>query len=129
MACIDQTDATNLLAAILNASAYSTVASTNLRLGVTAPNAVTNMTELSSSGYTPGGQAITWNTVLAAATSNSGAVSWTNGSGGSWSLVGLEVWDTTPARHLYGTWTGQPVNVSAGNTFQVAAAGIAVALS
>jgi len=129
MPCIDQTDATALLAAILNATPYTTVASTNLRLGVTAPTATANMTELSSSGYTPGGQVITWNTVLAAATSNSGAVSWTNGSGGSWSLVGLEVWDTTPARHLYGTWTGQPVNVSAGNTFQVASAGISVALS
>jgi hypothetical protein len=44
--------------------------------------------------------------------------------------VGLEIWDTagTPLRHLFGTWTGQPVNVNNGNTFQVAATGITVSL-
>jgi hypothetical protein len=128
MAMFDQTDATNVLAAILNAVAYPTVTTTYLRLGTSTPSAAVNMTELSSSGYTPGGQVIAWNGVLAATTSNSSALSWTNSSGGSWSLVGLEVWDTTPARHLWGTWTGQPVNVGANNTFQVAAAGITVSL-
>lgn len=130
MAMFDQTDATNLLKAILNNTAYTTVAATNLRLGTNAPTATSNMSELAGgTGYTTGGSSITWNTTSAAATSNSNTVSWTN-SGTSWSLVGLEIWDTagTPLRHLWGTWTGQPVTVGNGNTFQVAAAGISVSL-
>jgi len=130
MAMFDQTDATNLLAAILNNTSYTTVAATHIRLGTNAPTAGANMTELGGgSGYTTGGASISWNTVSAAATSNSGTVSWTN-SGSGWTLVGLEIWDTagTPLRHLFGTWTGQPVSVATGNTFQVAAAGIAVSL-
>ena len=130
MAMFDQTDATNILAAILNDTAYTTVVATHLRLGTNAPTATSNMTELGGgSGYTTGGSSISWNAASAAATSNSGAVSWTN-SGSSWSLVGLEIWDTagSPLRHLWGTWTGQPVSVANGNTFQVAIAGIAVSL-
>lgn len=130
MAMFDQTDATNILAAILTNTAYTTVTATKIRLGTTAPTATSNMTELSGgTGYTTGGSAITWNVVSAAATSNSGTVSWTN-SGSAWSLVGLEIWDTagSPLRHLWGTWIGQPVNVATGNTFQIAAAGITVSL-
>ena len=46
-------------------------------------------------------------------------------------LVGLEIWDTagTPLRHLFGSWTGQPISVPTGDTFAVAAAGIAVQLA
>jgi hypothetical protein len=130
MAMFDQTDATSILAAILNNTAYTTVAATKIRLGITAPTATSNMTELTGgSGYTTGGSAISWNAASAAATSNSSTVSWTN-SGSAWSLVGLEIWDTagTPLRHLWGVWNGQPVNVATGNTFQVAGAGIAVSL-
>jgi hypothetical protein len=131
MAMFDQTDATNVLKAILTNNAYTTVAATHIRLGTNAPTATANMTELGGgTGYTTGGSAISWSAVSAAATSNSGSVSWTNGSGGAWSLVGLEIWDTagSPLRHLWGTWTGQPVSVANGNTFQVAAAGVAVSL-
>jgi hypothetical protein len=130
MAMFDQTDATNLLKAILNNTAYTTVAATKIRLGTNAPTATSNMTELGGgTGYTTGGSSISWNAVAAAASSNSGTVSWTN-SGSSWSLVGLEIWDTagTPLRHLWGTWTGQPVTVANGNTFQVSPAGVAVSL-
>lgn len=130
MAMFDQTDATNLLAAILNNTAYTTVAATKIRLGTNAPTATAAMTELGGgTGYTTGGSSITWNAVSAAATSNSNTISWTN-SGSAWSLVGLEIWDTagTPLRHLWGTWTNQPVSVANGNTFQIAPAGIAVSL-
>jgi hypothetical protein len=129
MAMFDQTDATNLLAAILTNTAYATVAATKIRLGTTAPTATANMTELGGgTGYTTGGSSITWNAVSAAATSNSNTISWTN-SGSAWSLVGLEIWDTAgPTRHLFGTWTSQPINVATGNTFQVAPAGITVSL-
>lgn len=130
MAMFDQTDATNILKVILNNTAYTTVAATKIRLGTNAPTATANMTELTGTGYTAGGSSISWNTASAAATSNSGSVSWTNSSGGTWSIVGLEIWDTagTPLRHLWGTWTGQPVSIANGNTFQVAAAGISVSL-
>lgn len=130
MAMFDQTDAGNVLAAILNDVAYVTVTATHIRLGTNAPTATSPMSELSGSGYTTGGASISWNAVSAAATSNSGSVSWTN-SGSSWSLVGLEIWDTagTPLRHLFGTWTGQPVTVANGNTFQIGAAGVSVSLA
>ena len=129
MAMFDQTDATNILAAILNNSAYATVAATNIRLGTNTPTATVNMSELGGgSGYTTGGSSITWNAVSAAATSNSNTITWTN-SGASWSLVGLEIWDLAgPNRHLWGTWTGQPVTVAGGNTFQVAPAAVQVSL-
>jgi hypothetical protein len=130
MAMFDQTDATNILAAILNDTAYVTVVTTHVRLGTNTPTATANMAELGGgTGYTTGGSTIAWNAAAAAATSNSGSVSWTN-SGTAWSLVGVEIWDTagTPLRHLWGTWTQQPVNVANGNTFQIAAAGISVSL-
>ena len=130
MAMFDQTDATNVLAAILNNVAYTTVTATHVRLGTNAPTATGAMSELAGgTGYTTGGSSITWNAVSAAATSNSNTVSWTN-SGSSWSLVGVEIWDTagTPLRHLFGTWVGQPIAVANGNTFQIAAAGITVSL-
>jgi len=130
MAMFDQTDATNILAAILTNTAYTTVTATKIRLGTNAPTATSNMTELGGgTGYTTGGSSITWNAVSGASTSNSNTVSWVNG-GTTWSLVGLEIWDTagSPLRHLWGTWSGQPVSVANGNTFQIAVAGISVSL-
>ena len=130
MAMFDQTDAGNLLAAILTNTAYTTVTATKIRLGTNTPTATSAMTELGGgTGYTTGGSSITWNAVSAAATSNSNTISWTN-SGSTWTLVGLEIWDTagSPLRHLWGTWTSQPISVANGNTFQIAPAGIAVSL-
>jgi hypothetical protein len=131
VAMFDQSDAGNILAVILNDTAYVTVTATHLRLGTTIPTATSDMTELSGgSGYTTGGSVITWNAVSAAATSNSGTVSWTN-TGSGWSIAGLEIWDTagTPLRHLFGSWTGQPISVATGDTFQVSPAAIAVSLA
>src|ERR1700753_2883195 len=78
-----------------------------VRLTTTAPTATSAGTELTGTGYTAGGTA----TVFASAssgsatgpTSGSGAISWTNGSGSSWSIVGLEIWDQagTPIRWWY----------------------------
>ena len=130
MAAIDQTDADNIINAQLRNVAYTTVTATKIRLGTSAPTATVDMTELSGSGYTTGGSSIAWNAASAGATSNSGSVSWTNG-GSTWSIVGLEIWDTagSPLRHLYGTWTGQPISVAGSNTFSVAAAGVAYSLT
>ena len=124
----DQTIATDVLALILTNTSLSAVASTNILLGTNAPTATSNMSQLSGSGYTTGGSSITWNAVSAAATSNSNTVSWTNG-GSTWSLVGLEIWNGgATTRYLFGTWSGQPITVLNGNTFQVASAGISVSL-
>jgi transposase len=127
--CFDQSDATLVLKAELNATNYTAPTTVKTRLGTNAPTATSNMTELSGTGYTAGGTVMTWNTASAAATSNSSTATWTNGSGSGWSIVGLEIWDTVgPNRHLWGTWTGQPISIANTNSFQIAAAGIAVSL-
>jgi hypothetical protein len=39
------------------------------------------------------------------------------------------VWNSADSvRYLFGSWTGQPISVANTNTFQVAAAGLAVSL-
>ena len=130
MAMFDQTTAGNLLALLLNDAAFSAVAATNILLGTSAPSATANMTQLGGgSGYTTGGSSVSWNAVSAAATSNSNTVSWTN-TGSGWSLVGLEIWNSgATVRYLFGSWTGQPISVPTGDTFQLATAGCAVALT
>jgi len=130
MAMFDQTTASNLINAILHNNSFTTPATVKTLLGTSAPTATGNMTELTGTGYTTGGTVMTWNSASAAATSTSSTASWTNGSGGAWSIVGIEVWnsgDTT--RYLFGSWTGQPISVANTNTFQVAAAGISVSLT
>jgi hypothetical protein len=88
------------------------------------------MTQLTGTGYTAGGQACTFGTPSSASISNTSTLSWTNGSGSSWSIEGIEPWDTagTPKRHGFGSWTGQPITVANGNTFAVAAAAITASL-
>ena len=129
MACIDQTQAGSLLNAVLRQASAASTTGIKLRLGTTAPTATSNMSELSSSGYTTGGTVMTFNAASAAATSNSSTASWTNG-GSTWSLVGLELWDEagSPLRWMFGSWTGQPISVVNGNSFAIAAAGVAISL-
>lgn len=115
---------TSLLASILNGTTWPVVpAGWKMRLLSTAPTVTADGTELTGSGYTAGGTAFTSQTVAAAATTLPvAALTWTNGSGGAWSIVGLSIWDTagTPLRWLWGLWTGQPISVAISNTFQVA---------
>ena len=128
--CFDQTQAGAILNAVLRQSSTASTTGVKLRLGTSAPTATATMTELSSTGYTTGGTVMTFNAASAAATSNSSTASWTNGSGGNWSLVGLEIWDQagTPIRWLFGSWTGQPITVANTNVFAIAAAGVAASL-
>lgn len=131
MAMFDQTDAGRVLNAEVHATNYTAATTVSTLLGTNAPTATANMTELSGTGYTTGGTVMTFNAASAAATSNSSTALWTNGSGGTWSIVGIEVWgNESPSklRHLFGSWTGQPISVANTNSFQVAAAGIAVSL-
>ena len=130
MAMFDQTDANRVLSAELFATNYTAATTVSTRLGTNTPTASVNLTQLTGTGYTAGGTVMTWNNPSAQATSNASTASWTNGSGGAWSIVGIEIWgnEGTPLRHLWGTWTGQPVSVANGNSFAIAAAGISVAL-
>lgn len=133
MAAIVQAQANKILDATLGTTplaAFSGAA--KIRLTTTAPTATAAGTELAGSGYTAGGQAITFAAAAAGSTSNNGAaLQWTNNSGGAWSIVGLEVWDSagTPIRWWYGTFTGQPISVPAGAIFQISAGAVTVALS
>lgn len=125
----DQSDATLILKAELNGVNYTAPTAVSTLLGTSAPTATANMTQLTGTGYTAGGTVMTWTTASAAATSNSSTASWTNISGSSWSIVGLEIWNTAATtRHLWGTWTGQPITIANTNSFAIAAAGISVSL-
>jgi hypothetical protein len=100
-----------------------------IRLTTTAPTASAAGTELTGTGYTTGGSTIVFGAASAnAATGPASQLQWTNGSGGSWSIVGLEIWDSagTPLRWWFGLWTGQPIVIANGNIFQINANGITV---
>lgn len=103
-----------------------------VRLTTTAPTASAAGTELTGTGYTAGGATIVFNAASAgSATGPTSVIQWTNGSGGSWSIVGLEIWDSagTALRWHWGTWTGQPISVPNGAIFQVSAAAITKSLT
>jgi hypothetical protein len=106
--------------AALNAGAMK------LKLTSTASSGSASGTELTGTGYTAGGTAFSTQSTASSSGSNvtmpgaSGTISWTNGSGGSWSIVSLEITDAAPIRVWYGNWNGQPISVANGNTFQVA---------
>lgn len=132
MGAIDNTQGTAVLKAMLAVTTLTAAVSpTKLRLGTTSPTATANMTELTGTGYTAGGTAIAWNAITNMLATNSGAITWTNTSGGAWSIVGAEIWDSaaTPLRWFYGVWNGQPVPIANNNAFQLAASGASVSLT
>lgn len=137
MAAIVQAQANKILDLTLGTSAptmFTTPA--KVRLTSTAPSGTAAGTELTGTGYTAGGTSLSGNTFQAASSGqavgpHTSALSWTNGSGGSWSIVGAEIWDSagTPLRWWFGNFNGQPISVANGNTFQIAIDGITVTLS
>lgn len=106
-----------------------------VRLNSTASSASAAGTEIASGGgYTTGGTAVP----AASTASSSGsavtlpassALSWTNSSGGAWSIVSFDLTDNSGTRSWFGNFTGQPVSVANGNTFQIAVGGISIGLS
>lgn len=109
-----------------------------VRLTTTAPTSTAAGTELTGTGYTAGGIALTANLFQAASTStglavgpHTSALQWTNGSGSAWSIVGVEVWDQagTPLRWWWGLLTGQPVSVPNGALFQIAVDALSAQIS
>lgn len=120
-----------LLDAILLQQKAGSVNELNLCLGSGAPTASTAMTQLlSNTGYTAGGQPVTFGAASGGASLNSSSLSWTNSGSAPWEILGLELWDPGPpaVRWLYADWSGAPVAVAAGNTFAIPSASLQVSL-
>jgi hypothetical protein len=105
-----------------------------VRLNSTASTASAAGTELTGTGYTAGGTALSSASTASSAGSSvtlpaGSALSWTNGSGGSWSIVSMDLTDNAGVRTWFGNFTGQPITVANGNTFQIAVNGVTVSLT
>jgi hypothetical protein len=143
MAAIDQT----LVSSILNATTPTGTAGapgtfTNLtgtamkvRLNSTASTASAAGTEIASGGgYTTGGTAVPAASTASSAGSAvtlpaSSALSWTNASGGAWSIVSMDLTTSGGTRTWFGNFTGQPISVANGNTFQIAVGAVSISLT
>ena len=143
--------ASALRAAVINATAptgatagaagtqslgFNTAAAMKVRLNSTSSTATAAGTEISSGGgYTTGGQAFTESQTAISSPTNSislpktTALSWTNSSGGNWSIQSLDITDSAGTRTWWGDFTSPPVVVGNGNTFQIAASGITITLT
>lgn len=102
-----------------------------VRLNTTASSAASAGSELTGSGYTAGGTAVPAASSASSAGSGvtlpaSSAMSWTNGSGGAWSIVSFDLTDSAGVRTWFGLFNGQPISVANGNTFQIAVGGITI---
>jgi hypothetical protein len=110
-----------------------------IKLTNTVSSASASGTELANgNGYVTGGQAL-----ANACTASSGgssvtlpittALSWTAGASSTWTGAGgiqsFELLDSAGLRTWFGTFTGAPISVAVGNTFQIAPGGITLSLS
>lgn len=143
MAAIDQTMVSNILNATTPTGTSGAPGSftpvgagaMKVMLTTTAPTASSNGTELTGSGYTAGGTAVPASSTASSSGSSvtlpaSSALSWTNGSGGNWAIVGLNLMNNAgTTRTWFGSFNGQPVNVANGNTFQIAVGGVTISLA
>lgn len=106
-----------------------------MRLASTASSASAAGTELTGTGYTTGGTTITTASTPSSAGSSvllpnvSAGLSWTNGSGSAWSINSLDITDNAGVRTWFGPFTGAPVAVAIGNTFNVAQNAVTCALA
>ena len=105
-----------------------------IRLATTASTAAAAGTELTGTGYTAGGQALSTQSTASTAGSNvtlpaTTAMSWTNSSGGAWSIQSGDLLDGAAVRTWFWNWNGAPVAVANLNTFQIAINGVTLALT
>ena len=114
-------------------SALSTSAM-KVRLNSTASTAAAAGTELTGGTYVAGGQALS--TQSTESTSGSGvllpatsALTWTNTSGGAWSIVSFDLTDNAGVRLWHGNFTGQPIAIAPGNVFTIGVNGISIDLA
>lgn len=131
MTAIDQTIAQKVMTYLTTSTAPSAL-TTGFRVALasSAPTGSSAGTEITGTGYTAGGQTSTAPFASTATTATPSVVtiphtavlSWTNGSGGAWSIVGINLNDGagTPVRTMFGNWNGQPISVAISNTFSVA---------
>jgi hypothetical protein len=131
MPALDQNTALMLLKGLTGTSAYvATVTPLKCRLTMNAPTAAVAGAEISGPGYTAGGQTVTFGNLTVTPTgaqcSNTTTLAWTNNGSAAWTIVGLELWDSsgTPVRKGYGLWDGQPVLIGPGSPFDVAVAAL-----
>ena len=142
MAGIDQTMVSNILNATTPTGAsgapgsFSALGGTamKVRINSTASTASAAGTELTGTGYVPGGTAVPAASTASSAGSSvtlpaTSALSWTNSSGGAWSIVSMDLTSSAGTRAWFGNFNGQPISIANGNTFQVAVGGIAISLS
>lgn len=142
MAAIDQTMVSNILNATTPTGtsgapgSFSAVGGTamKVRLNSTASTASAAGTEIASGGgYTTGGQAVPAASTASSAGSAvtlpaSSALSWTNSSGGAWSIVSMDLTSSAGTRTWFGNFNGQPISVANGNTFQIAVGAVSISL-
>lgn len=142
MAAIDNTMISNILNATTPTGAsgapgsFTAVTGTamKVRLNSGTSSASAAGTELTGTGYTAGGTAVPAASTASSAGSAvtlpaTSALSWTNGSGGAWSIQSMDLTGSTGTRTWFGNFNGAPVAVANGNTFQIAVAGVSISLT
>ena len=120
MGAMDQTHADNLLDASLGTAALvATVPPLHFRLMTVNGDAVTNGTELATSGgYTAGTGAPSVTFAAAAAGSAASSAAYTITNMPATTVVGGELWDSAPARKWWGALTA-PRTTNSGDTLTV----------
>ena len=138
MSALDQAMVSKVLNSTCSATAFTTLTTAfRIRLDSSAASASAAGTEITGTGYTAGGQnssapfASTSSAGSAVTVPHTALLSWTNGSGGAWSIVSLNLNDGagSPVRTYFGNWNGQPISVANGNTFQVAVDAVSISLT
>jgi hypothetical protein len=106
-----------------------TAAAMMLKLTSTASTGSASGTELANTGggYTTNGLAFSNQCTASTTGANvtmpaTAAMSWTMTFAAT--IASLEITSSTQVRGFFGNWTGQPISVANGNTFQVAVAAI-----
>jgi hypothetical protein len=133
---IDQAMVSKLLNSTTSNTAFTTLTTGfKVRLDSGTDTAAAAGTEITGSGYVAGGQT---STAPFASTSSAGSnvtiphtaiLTWTNASGGAWSIQSLSLTDGAAVRTWFGNFTGAPVAVANGNTFQIAIDAIVISLT
>jgi len=145
MAAIDQTMVSNILnattptgaAGIPGAFTVLAASAMKLRLNSTASSASAAGTEIvNGTGYSAGGFTSLGQSAASASGSAVGVPLTTQSATATstWSIVSLDLTSSAAVRAWFGNFTGQPIAVAIGNTFQItggsgAAAGIQISLT
>lgn len=145
MAAIDQTMVSNILnattptgaAGVPGAFTVLAPSAMKLRLNSTASTASAAGTEIvNGTGYAAGGFTALGQSAASSAGSAVGVPLTTQSctATSTWSIVSLDLTSSAAVRAWFGNFTGQPIAVAIGNTFQItggsgAAAGIQISLT